>query len=154
MAKAYLGLGTNLGDKEKNLRQAVQKIEEQIGKVNSLSAFYATVPWGFESENTFLNAVIGIETPLSPHELLAATQHIERQMGRATKSVNRAYTDRLIDIDLLMYANLIMNEPDLVLPHPLMLKRSFVMEPLAEIAPNVVHPVLGQTIKELISRTR
>lgn len=149
MAKVYLGLGTNLGDKEKNLRDAMQKIEERVGNVVSLSAFYATIPWGFESENTFLNAAACVETALSPRELLTITQQIEREIGRTVKSVNHTYTDRLIDIDLLMYDNQIVNEANLVLPHPLMQDRRFVMEPLAEIAPDVVHPVLQKTIRDL-----
>lgn len=149
MTKVYLGLGTNLGDKEKNLRDAVEKIEERVGNVHSLSAFYATAPWGFKSENSFLNAVVCVETVLSPHELLAITQQIEREIGRTTKSVNHTYADRLIDIDLLMYDDLVINEADLVLPHPLMHERRFVMEPLAEIAPDLVHPILGKTMQSL-----
>jgi 2-amino-4-hydroxy-6-hydroxymethyldihydropteridine diphosphokinase len=149
MAKIYLGLGTNLGDKEKNLRDAIQKIGERIGNVSSLSAFYATAPWGFQSENTFLNAVACVETALSPHEALAITQQIERENGRTAKSANHAYADRLIDIDLLMAGDQIINEPGLILPHPLMHKRRFVMEPFAEIAPDVWHPVLGKTIHDL-----
>jgi 2-amino-4-hydroxy-6-hydroxymethyldihydropteridine diphosphokinase len=149
MAKVYLGFGTNLGDKEKNLRDAVQKTRERIGNVSSLSAFYVTSPCGFQSENTFLNAVACVETTLSPHELLATTQQIEREMGRATKSVDHIYTDRLIDIDLLMVDDQIINESGFVLPHPLMHKRRFVMEPFAEIAPDVLHPVMGETIHEL-----
>lgn len=151
MANAYLGLGTNLGDKEKNLRDAVEKIEKRVGNVHSLSAFYVTAPWGFTSENTFLNAAAGVETALSPHELLAVTQQIERETGRTDKSANCAYTDRLIDIDLLMYDDLVVKETDLVLPHPLMHKRRFVMEPLAEIAPYLMHPLLKETMRKLLS---
>lgn len=151
MAKVYLGLGTNLGDKEANLRNAIQKIEERIGKVVSLSAFYATQPWGFDSENAFLNAAACVETQLPPRQLLTLTQQIEREIGRTTKSVNHTYADRLIDIDLLMYDDLIVNEPDLILPHPLMHERRFVIEPLAEIAPDALHPVLQSTIAQLYS---
>lgn len=149
MATAYLGLGTNLGEKEKNLRDAVEKINERVGEVISLSAFYETAPWGFQSENTFLNAALIVETCLSPRELLSVTQQIEREIGRTTKSVNHTYKDRLIDIDLLMYDDLILNEEDLTLPHPLMHERLFVMEPLAEIAPDIVHPLLGKTMMEI-----
>jgi 2-amino-4-hydroxy-6-hydroxymethyldihydropteridine diphosphokinase len=149
MAKVYLGLGSNLGNKEKNLRAAVQKIGERVGDVDSLSAFYVTSPWGFQSENTFLNAVVCVETLLSPYELLAVTQQIEREIGRTAKSANSAYADRLIDIDLLMFEDRIVNDPALVLPHPLMHKRRFVMEPFAEIAPDAVHPVLKKTISQL-----
>ena len=154
MAKVYLGLGTNLGDKEQNLRDAVQKIEEQVGKIVSLSAFYVTAPWGFSSDNSFLNAAACVETKLSPLEVLQETQMIEKELGRTQKSVNRMYSDRLIDIDLLLYEDLVLSVisasgVELTLPHPLMTERDFVMKPLAEIAPGLVHPVLGKTMKEL-----
>lgn len=156
MAKVYIGLGTNLGDKEQNLRSAVQKIEEQIGNIVSLSAFYVTAPWGFASENSFLNAAACVETALLPFEVLQQTQAIEHELGRTHKSVNRSYTDRLIDIDLLLYDDLILSGTSpsgaqLDLPHPLMAKRDFVMRPLAEIAPELVHPVVGKTMKEILS---
>lgn len=154
MAKVYLGLGTNLGDKEQNLRIAIQKIEKQIGKVISLSAFYVTAPWGFASENSFLNAVACVETNLEPLEVLEETQAIEKELGRTHKSVSGMYNDRLIDIDLLLYENLILSTvstsgAELNLPHPLMAQRDFVMRPLSEIAPDLVHPVLGKTMKEI-----
>ena len=156
MAKVYLGLGTNLGDKEQNLRDAVQKIEEQVGKIVSLSAFYVTSPWGFSSDNSFLIAAACVETKLSPLEVLQETQMIEKELGRTQKSVNRMYSDRLIDIDLLLYEDLVLSVisasgVELTLPHPLMTERDFVMKPLAEIAPGLVHPVLGKTMKELTS---
>lgn len=156
MANVYVGLGTNLGDKEQNLRDAVQKIEEQIGKVVSLSAFYVTAPWGFTSENSFLNAAACVETELPPLDVLQKTQTIERELGRMKKSINGTYSDRLIDIDLLMYEDLVLSVTsptgaELNLPHPLMTERDFVMKPLAEIAPELVHPVLGKTMRELIS---
>lgn len=147
----YLGLGTNLGNKEQNLRMAVQKIEERIGKIVSLSAFYVTAPWGFASDNSFLNAVACVEIPLRPLEVLKETQAIERELGRTSKSMGGVYSDRLIDIDLLLYGDTIMDEEGLILPHPLMTERRFVMEPLAEIAPDVMHPVLHKTMKELFT---
>lgn len=154
MPKLYLGLGTNLGDKEQNLLSALQKIKEQIGEVFSLSAFYVTSPWGFSSENSFLNAAAGVETELSPFAVLARTQAIERELGRRHKSVNGVYNDRLIDIDLLLYEDRVLSAttPEgnkLILPHPLMQQRAFVMQPLAEIAPALVHPVLKKTMEEL-----
>ena len=145
----YLGLGTNLGDKEQNLRMSIKKIEERIGNVVSLSAFYATAPWGFSSENSFLNAAVCVETTLLPLQVLEETQRIERELGRTEKSVNGLYADRLIDIDLLLYDDRVMDAEGLILPHPLMTERRFVMEPLSEIAPDVVHPALHKTMKEL-----
>lgn len=149
MAYIYLGLGTNLGDKAANLHKAVYKINEQIGKVISLSAFYETAPWGFESENSFLNAAVCIETALSPWEVLHQTQEIERTLGRTQKSEEGIYHDRIIDIDLLLYDKEIIQTPELTLPHPFMLQRDFVMKPLVEIAPDVVHPVLGKKLREI-----
>ena len=146
----YFSLGTNLGDKEHNLRFAVQKIEEWIGKVISLSAFYATAPWGFSSENTFLNAAVCVETLLPPLSVLYLTQEREREIGRTHKSVGGVYSDRLIDIDLLLYDDRVMDTPELKLPHPLMHERRFVMEPLVEIAPDLVHPVLKKKMRELL----
>ena len=150
MMYVYFGLGTNLGDKEYNLRLAVRKIEERVGKVVSLSAFYATAPWGFSSEHTFLNAAACVETLLPPLSVLHLTQEIEREIGRTHKSVGGVYSDRVIDIDLLLYEDRVLDTPELKLPHPLMHERRFVMEPLAEIAPGVVHPVFKKTIQELL----
>lgn len=139
----YLGLGTNLGNKEQNLRDAVQKIEERVGSVTSLSAFYATAPWGFDSANSFLNAACRVETPLPPLQVLDVTQAIERELGRTAKSADGVYYDRIIDIDLLLCFTsegepVTLNHPRLTLPHPLMHLRDFVMRPLGEIAPEVV----------------
>ncbi|MGI6794325.1 2-amino-4-hydroxy-6-hydroxymethyldihydropteridine diphosphokinase [Bacteroides sp. KG68] len=141
----FFSLGTNLGDKEQNLLLAVQKIKEKIGKILSLSSFYATVPWGFTSENTFLNAALCTKTAFRPLEVLRITQEIEREMGRARKSVNGAYSDRVIDIDLLLCFDsdgtpVVLDTPELTLPHPLMQERDFVMKPLMEIAPEVTLP--------------
>lgn len=148
MTKVYLALGTNLGDKEYNLRMTVDKINERIGRVISLSAFYATAPWGFDSANFFLNAACCVETSLSVWELLDITQEIEQEIGRKNKSVNGIYSDRLIDIDLLLYDSLIINTDKLTLPHPLMTERDFVMKPLCEIAPDLIHPVLHKRMCE------
>ena len=150
MAEVYLGLGTNLGDKENNLNLAMDEIRKRVGEITSLSAFYATDPWGFDSQNSFLNAVCKAHTTLSPFEVLSTTQAIEKDLGRIRKSVGGQYSDRPIDIDILLYDNLIIDTPQLSIPHPLMHKRLFVMEPLTEIAPELVHPVLQQTMKELL----
>lgn len=133
MPKVYLSLGSNLGNKEDNIRLAIEKIKEQIGAVVRQSALLRTEPWGFDSENEFVNAAICVDTALSPRELLRCTQNIERELGRTHKSVNRIYHDRLIDIDILLYGNETINEPDLIIPHPLMYERDFVMIPLREI---------------------
>lgn len=133
MTKVYLSLGTNLGDKEKNIAVAIEKIRELVGDVVRQSALYATKPWGFKSDNNFINAAVCVETNLSPRNLLAVTQSIERDMGRKEKSKDGKYHDRLIDIDILIYGNEHIDEPDLKVPHPLMKERDFVMTPLTEI---------------------
>lgn len=133
--EAYLSLGTNLGDKEHNITEAISKIRELIGNIKRQSALYATKPWGFNSTNDFINAAVCVETNLKPRQLLEATQQIERNMGRTEKSCNGKYHDRIIDIDILLYGNEQINEPDLKIPHPLMRKREFVMKPLREIIP-------------------
>lgn len=134
----YLGLGSNLGDKEEHLRQAVQLIEKQIGTVRRQSAFYYSEPWGFQSPNSFVNQVVMVITTLSPRTLLQTTQRIERQLGKRPEHATErhgevVYHDRPVDIDILLFDNLTVNEPDLVIPHPLMHLRPFVMEPLKEV---------------------
>ncbi len=148
MAKAYIGLGTNIGNKRRNLITAAALLAERAGDVLSISSFYETEPWGFESDNTFLNAALLLETELEPLQLLSLTQEIEKEMGRTQKS-DGAYHDRIIDLDILLYDLCVINEAALVVPHPLMHKRQFVMEPLAEIAPMLVHPILNKTMLEL-----
>ncbi|WP_288735943.1 2-amino-4-hydroxy-6-hydroxymethyldihydropteridine diphosphokinase [uncultured Parabacteroides sp.] len=149
MAIAYLALGTNIGNKRRNMITAAVLLAERVGDVLALSGFYETEPWGFQSENTFLNAALQLDTSLSPLELLKATQEIEIEMGRTQKS-NGAYHDRIIDIDILLYEDLVLQTPELTLPHPLMHERLFVMEPLAEIAPNVIHPVFKKPVISLL----
>lgn len=148
MALVYLGLGTNIGNKRKNMVTAAALLAERAGDVLSLSSFYETEPWGFASENTFLNAALELETDCSPMELLRLTQQIEREMGRTQKS-DGSYHDRIIDIDILLYGNEVVHHEDLVVPHPLMQQRLFVMQPLAEIAPSLVHPVLQKSMYDL-----
>ena len=136
MHQVYLGLGTNLGDKEANLKAAIEEIRKRVGEVTSLSAFHASEPWGFESENSFLNAVCCVSTELVPMEVLHITQDIERMLGRLKKSIGGIYSDRVIDIDILLYDDLHIATPELTIPHPLMWERDFVMIPLHEIAPD------------------
>ena len=131
--QVYLGLGSNLGDKVWNLSEAIRLIAERVGQVVRQSSFIETEPWGFQSDNSFLNAVILCETDKTPREVLLLTQQIERDMGRRQKSVSVGYIDRTIDIDILLYDDLTVDEPDLKIPHPLMHQRDFVMRPLEEI---------------------
>lgn len=129
----FLSLGTNLGNKEQNLRAAIQEISTRIGPVTAQSDFIETEPWGFVSENSFLNAAVKTETELSPFELLKATQKIEKELGRTQKTKNTEYHDRLIDIDILLYDDLSISTPTLTIPHPLMNERDFVLIPLKQI---------------------
>ena len=133
----YLSLGSNLGDKRGYIRAAIEKIGEQVGEVVRQSALYDTQPWGFQSENAFVNAVVKVRTALAPRQVLEATQQIERDMGRREKSRVEAggvrYADRPIDIDILLYDDWVVDEPELRIPHLLMFQRDFVMIPLKEI---------------------
>lgn len=129
----YLGLGSNLGNKKSLLQQALSLLEERLGKVVRVSDFLETEPWGFQSSNTFLNACCCVHTTHTARECLEETQRIERELGRTIKSEQGVYHDRTIDIDLLLYDRLCIDEPDLVLPHPLMRERDFVMVPLRQI---------------------
>ena len=131
--KVYMSLGANLGDRESNIKLAIQQISELIGPVVRQSALLETAPWGFSSANTFINAAVCSQTSLSPREVLKATQDIERALGRTQKSTDGQYHDRPIDIDILLYDDLHVNEPDLVIPHPHMNERQFVLQPLSEI---------------------
>lgn len=131
--KVFLSLGSNLGNKEGNVIEAISRIRELIGDVERQSTLLVTQPWGFESENTFVNAAIMVVTDMQPLQLLHATQQIERDMGRTEKSVAGCYRDRIIDIDILTYDDLHIATDELTLPHPLMHERDFVMKPLREI---------------------
>ncbi|MDR3141139.1 MAG: 2-amino-4-hydroxy-6-hydroxymethyldihydropteridine diphosphokinase [Tannerellaceae bacterium] len=145
MATVYLGLGTNLGDKRTNMATVVRLLAERVGEVLALSGLYETQPWGFESENAFLNAAIILDTRLRPFELLDVTRQIELEMGRKEKS-DGSYKDRIIDIDILMYEGVVIQTDELTIPHPLMYKRDFVMIPLEEAVSKVVK-VAGETPK-------
>lgn len=133
MHTIYLSLGTNLGSREDNLEQALLLLQEQVGKLLRRSSVHETAPWGFESSHMFLNLCVCMATSLSPLQLLATTKQIERQLGRTQKSAHGHYADRLIDIDILLYDDAHINEPGLVIPHPHMYEREFVMMPLNEI---------------------
>ena len=159
--RVYIGLGTNLGNRRRNLVTAAALLAERAGDVVSLSSFYETEPWGFSSEHPFLNAVGVWRTDKEPEELLRLTQAVERELGRRRKSVAGQYADRPIDIDLLLYGERVVEadyvmpgktreKAHLSLPHPMMHVRRFVMEPLAEVAPEVIHPVLGKTARQIL----
>ena len=146
MSTVYLGLGSNLGDKHENIKKAITLISERVGEILALSDFYETEPWGYDSSETYINAAVKTETILLPEEILSVTQEIEREAGRSKKTSCGEYHDRIIDIDILLYDDLILQTPDLTIPHPLMHIRQFVLQPLFEIAPDVVHPVTGEKI--------
>lgn len=129
----YLGLGCNLGDRHATMSEAIRQINERIGAVLRQSALIETEPWGFESSNMFLNGCVCVATSLSPFDLLKETQAIERDMGRTHKSVDGHYSDRIIDIDILLYDHLELQTPELQLPHPHINERDFVLIPLREI---------------------
>jgi len=144
MTDVYLGLGSNLGDRHTLLLAAIEQLVQHVGRLVRCSSFIETEPWGFASDHPFLNAVAWFQTNLTPRELLTTTQEIERNLGRKEKSISSAavtdasasvphYTDRPIDIDILLYGDQHINEPDLKIPHPLMHERDFVMHPLNEI---------------------
>ena len=154
MPSVYLGLGSNQGDKIENIKKAVTLISERAGVVFALSDFYKTLPHGYESSEIYINAAIWIDTNLNPEELLLVTQEIEKEVGRKEKTIDHEYHDRVIDIDILLYEDQIIQTTYLTIPHPLMHCREFVLLPLSEIAPDIVHPVSGKTIAELRSQIK
>jgi 2-amino-4-hydroxy-6-hydroxymethyldihydropteridine diphosphokinase len=148
MKKAVIGIGTNTGNRETNLIVALDNISEQAGTVTLKSSVYETEPWGFVAEQKFLNMSVLIETELIPRDLLATLLKIESSMGR-TRARER-YASRVIDLDILLYGNEIINEPELIIPHPLIAARKFVLCPLCDIIPFSVHPVYHHTFKTLL----
>lgn len=152
MGLAAVALGSNqesgFGDREATLREAVKRIGA-LGKVRAVSTFHDTEPVGVVAQPRFLNAALLLETELEPRELMSGLLDIERAMGRERTI---AKGPRVIDLDLLLYEQVVMATAELTLPHPEMHERRFVLEPLAEIAPGMVHPVLGMTVKEMLAR--
>ena len=142
----YLSLGSNVGDREKHLRDAIALLERE-GRILSVSSFYETEPIEFTDQAWFLNCAVALETAETPEHLMAAILRIERQMGR--KRIQRK-GPRTIDIDILLCGDAILNSPALTIPHPAMHERGFVLEPLAEIALEARHPVLKNTVRELL----
>jgi len=148
MAKVYIGIGSNLGDRGKNIADAVNCIEQEKSlNLTKQSSLYETGAVGGPPQGKFLNGALEVETNLPPRDLLERLKGIERKLGRDFSEVR--WGPRTIDLDILLYGNLILNEPGLTIPHPLFHKRVFVLRPLAEIAPEIKHPVLKKTVKEL-----
>lgn len=145
---SYLGIGSNLGNRIKNLEIVISSLSRHPDiKVNVFSSFYETEPIGYKEQGWFINQVIQIETSLSPNYLLKVTQKIEEALGRK-RAIK--WGPRTVDIDILLYSDLIMNDSSLRIPHPHLTKRGFVLIPLAEIAPSLIHPILGESIRKIL----
>ena len=144
---AYLALGSNLGDKEANLRRALELLQQRGVEVVKTSSFICTEPYGVTDQPQFLNGVCEVRTSLDPLELLQTLLEIEQEMGRVRL---RHWGERNIDLDLLLYDDVVMDTPELILPHPDMQNRDFVLLPLAELAPELIHPAIGKSISELV----
>jgi len=148
MPIAYVGLGSNIGDKVKNIKTALNLLDKLDNiSVMKYSSFYETEPIGYEEQDWFVNAVAKLETSLSPQKLLSAFMEIEQAMGRKR---DIKWGPRLIDLDLLLYDQIYMDSPDLIIPHPMMHERAFVLVPLASIDPDINHPIFNKTIGELL----
>ncbi|MEM0466899.1 MAG: 2-amino-4-hydroxy-6-hydroxymethyldihydropteridine diphosphokinase [Candidatus Thermoplasmatota archaeon] len=145
MVQVYLGLGSNIGDKEKNIQKAIRSIRE-LYSITKISKLYHTEPVGYKQQDWFLNCAVEIETDVHPEIILASLQMIEKKIGRTETRVNGP---RTIDIDLLFYGDKIMNRVNLTIPHPRLHDRRFVLQPLLDLNPGFQHPILKKTIREL-----
>ncbi len=149
--QVYLLLGSNLDPRESFINKAITLISERAGKVLGMSTIYQSEAWGFQSDTRFLNQVLRIETNLTPEDLLQKTQQIEKNLGR-TRVEENGYTSRTIDIDILYYDQKVMSSENLIIPHPRLHLRRFTLLPLAELAPELQHPVSHLTQQELLVR--
>jgi 2-amino-4-hydroxy-6-hydroxymethyldihydropteridine diphosphokinase len=147
MNTAYLLLGGNMGNVRETFCKAIFEIEKRAGKVSAQSSLYKTAAWGLENQPDFLNQALKIETGLSAQELLATALNIEKKLGRIRLE---KYGARMIDIDILLFNDAIINEENLKIPHPLLHERNFALAPLAEIAPNIFHPLFHKNISQLL----
>jgi 2-amino-4-hydroxy-6-hydroxymethyldihydropteridine diphosphokinase len=150
MKGKYLLLGSNVGDREKHLREAREKVVRHIGAVVRESSVYLTEPWGFQKQTPFYNQILQIHTDLGPHEVLHTILHIEKELGRLRTG---KWKERIIDIDILYYEDEIINDAQLTIPHPGIPDRRFVLEPLCEIIPDAIHPALNVSNRYLLSHT-
>ncbi len=147
MESAYIGIGSNIGNKMANCEKAIFLMERLEGcSVKARSSFYRTEPVGVEGQDAFINAVIRMDTDLCPRSLLKRLLKIETDMGRVRR---KKWDARVIDLDILVFGAQVIEEPDLMVPHPLMHLRRFVLAPLSQIDPNLIHPVLGKSMREL-----
>ena len=148
----YLCLGTNLGDKQNNLERAAELIGDRCGRVLCRSGVYVSGSWGYESNNDFYNQCLRVDTVLDPGDLLKQIVEIEQVMGRERKGKGKGYADRSIDIDILFYDEVILETEHLVIPHPRISERMFVLKPMMELDPEFVHPAILEPIKVLVEK--
>ncbi|MDI1472334.1 2-amino-4-hydroxy-6-hydroxymethyldihydropteridine diphosphokinase [Thermodesulfovibrio sp. 1176] len=149
MNRVYLSIGSNIGNREENLKKAIEELKNYGLVISKISSIYNTSPWGFTEQEDFLNMALEVYTTLEPLELLKCIKKIEKNLGR-TDTIK--YGPRIIDIDIIFYNDLILKSKELIIPHPLMHERYFVLKPLSEIAPDFVHPEIGLTVQKLLEK--